>query len=62
MFNYFHMQESRQRRKYLTKILQQLLSRLNMRERDVRALTESVQRIKQTCGEDKVCLSYCCVS
>jgi hypothetical protein len=25
-----------------------------MRERDVSALTESVQRIRHTCGEDKV--------
>ena len=25
-----------------------------MRERDVRALTESVQRIRHSCGEDKV--------
>jgi tRNA C32,U32 (ribose-2'-O)-methylase TrmJ len=55
-------QESRQRRKYLSKILQQLLSRLNMREKDVRALTESVQRIRQACGEDKVqCVLLVCV-
>ena len=31
-----------------------------MRERDVRALTESVQRIRHSCGEDKVrCVCVC---
>jgi hypothetical protein len=32
-----------------------------MREKDLRALTESVQRIRQACGEDKVqCVLLVC--